>query len=294
VLEADVAPDDVVRSPELREVLNYVDVAEDAMAWVRDGRPITVGMLSDMQRRLFHGTPSETAETGRLRLIQVVVGAKDLPVEQARFVPPPPGTALESALQDWRDWIEDADIPLPPVVRAALGHYQFECLHPYTDGNGRLGRLIIVLQLMRAGVIDEGLLAVSPWFEARRREYQDQLFRVSCTGDFDEWVKFFCAGVKVRADATASAVVALVQYQAELRQLAIAEKLSGTILHVLDDLIGRPVQTARSLANTHTVTPQTAYNIIRKLMELDVLVELTGRTYGKVFAAARVLAIVRR
>lgn len=182
---------------------------------------------------------------------------------------------------------------MPPVVKAALAHYQFEALHPFTDGNGRLGRLLIVLHLMSTGVISEGLLAVSPWFEVRRREYQDHLLDVSCRGSFDAWVRFFSSGLKARAEATAKAVADLVAYQGELRELASAERLTGTIVHVMDDLIGRPVLNARSLAEKHDVTPQTAYSVIGRLVDIGVLTELTGRKYGQTFAATRVLEIVR-
>lgn len=293
VMEADVAPDDSTLTPAIREVSNYVSVADAAIAWVRGGHRLTVGLLEGLQARLFERTPGETAvDHGRVRRGQVVVGPRDMPVEQARFVPPPPGPGLRAALQDLMDWME-SNKANPPVVRAALAHYQFESLHPFTDGNGRLGRLIIVLQLLRAGVINEGLLAVSPWFEERRREYQDHLLDVSRTGSFDEWVRFFCQGLHARALATTTAVCELIKYSDELRDLAAGARLSGAIVHVLGGLIGQPVLTARSLAEQYEVTPQTAYSVIERLRELGVLTELTGRSYGRVFAATRVLEIVR-
>lgn len=293
VMEADVAPASDVLTPAVREVLNYVAVADEAIAWVQDGRPLTAGLLCNLQARLFRGIPGEgAADAGRVRRSQVVVGPKDTPVERARFVPPPAGDDLESALQRLLDWME-VDRSMPPIVSAALAHYQFESLHPFTDGNGRLGRLIIVVQLLRAGAIAEGLLAVSPWFEARRQDYQDQLLEVSRTGDFDQWIQFFCEGLHARALATTQAVSALIAYADELRDLAAKERLTGVIVHVLSTLIGQPVLTARSLADTHDVTAQTAYAVIDRLSRLGVLTELTGRSYGRVFAAHRVLEIVR-
>lgn len=295
VIEADVTPGDDMSSssPALREVMNYVALSDKAIDWVREGRKLTVGLLAGLQARLFRGTPSEAAaDTGRIRRGQVVIGPKGMAVEEARFVPPPPGGGLESALQDLLDWME-AEHDIPPVVRAALAHYQFESLHPFTDGNGRLGRLIIVLQLIRAGVIEEGILSVSPWFEERRRDYQDHLLEVSRTGSVDEWVYFFCRGVRARAHATTRAVSELVAYAEELRDLAAQEKLTGTIVHVLNGLIGQPIVTAKSLAQDQEVSPQTAYSVIERLCGLEVLTEITGRSYGRVFAATRVLEIVR-
>jgi Fic family protein len=297
VIEADVTPggDDMSSSsPALREVMNYVALSDEAIDWVREGRKLTVGLLGGLQARLFRDTPSEAAaDTGRIRRGQVVIGPKGMGVEEARFVPPPPGGGLESALQDLLDWME-AEHDIPPVVRAALAHYQFECLHPFTDGNGRLGRLIIVLQLIRAGVIEEGILSVSPWFEERRRDYQDHLLEVSHTGSFDHWVRFFCRGLRARAHATTRAVSELLAYADELRDLAAREKLAGTIVHVLNGLIRQPILTARSLAEDQGVSPQTAYSVIERLCGLGVLTEITGRSYGRVFAATRVLEIVRQ
>lgn len=150
---------------------------------------------------------------------------------------------------------------------------------------------MIVLHLIRAGVLNDGLLSVSPWFEARRREYQDHLLEVSRTGDFDPWVNFFCAGLEARAEATVVQVQALLDYQAELAERGRELKWRGAIVHLLSDLIGQPMLTARSIAETYEVTTQAAYNMIAKLLEAEMVEELTGRTYDRVFVARRVLEI---
>ena len=117
-------------------------------------------------------------------------------VADARFVPMPAGSDLDAALRAWVDWVNDDHAALSSVVQAALAHYQFETLHPFNDGNGRIGRLLIVVQLLQRGVMREPLLAVSPWFEARRREYQDSLQQLSETGEWDPWVAFFCEAIR--------------------------------------------------------------------------------------------------
>jgi Fic family protein len=139
VLEVD--PDEVQpasQSPELREVLNYVRAAEHAYAVVRE-RGITLGLLREIHQLLVAETPADGPMAGRVRDHQVVVGPSRGRVRDARFVPPPPGPELEIALRDWAGWVE-APSELPVVVRAALAHYQFEALHPFNDGNGRIGR----------------------------------------------------------------------------------------------------------------------------------------------------------
>ncbi|WP_348637941.1 Fic family protein [Blastococcus capsensis] len=108
-------------------------------------------------------------------------------------------------MRDWLDWVcRDHGEEIDPVVAAAMGHYQFETLHPFNDGNGRIGRLSVVLQLLQAGVLTEPSLTVSPWFEARRADYYDRLYAVSANGDWNSWVHFFASGLAAAATSTAT------------------------------------------------------------------------------------------
>lgn len=291
VMEADVNPDATAASPQLREVRNYVTAAEAALEWIVD-RPISVSMLCELQRILVTGTRSEALDPGQIRTRQVIVGPEGSPIELARFVPPPPGPALEEAMRDWQAWITK-EIPLPSIVSAAMAHYQFEALHPFADGNGRIGRLVIILQLVRARTLANGSLSLSPWFEARRAAYQDQLLAVSTSGDLEPWIAFFCEGVRARAEAMIEQMESLRGYQAEMRELARVGRWRGTIVHVIEDLIGRPFITARSLSTQYGVTVQAAYGVIERLTNAGVLRELTGRAYDQVFAAPRVLELLQ-
>lgn len=193
VLEADFLHEGEVSAPVLG-VINYVRAAEAAYEWIKD-RPVTIGMLRELQRILVRGTRGDTPDAGNVRSIQVFIGLNVGRVEDARFVPPPPGDQLEAGFQAWEQWINDVDDPAV-IVRMALGHYQFETLHPFNDGNGRLGRLVCVLQLTACGELRVPVLNLSPWLEQRRQEYQDQLLQVSLTGGFDPWIRFFCEAVR--------------------------------------------------------------------------------------------------
>lgn len=278
------------RSTELAEVLNYVRAAEFAYAAVGD-RPVTTMLLFDIHRLLVAGTAADGPLAGRVRDHQVVIGAHGQRIESARFIPPPPGHDLEIGLRQWTDWIE-ADIQLPALARAALAHYQFETLHPFNDGNGRIGRLVIVLQLLRAGVLHDALLTVSPWFEARRREYQDQLQRMSETGDWDTWVTFFCEGVGAQADATALKVTRLLTFQDHVHRTARRAGLRGTALDVADDIIARPVFSVAQVAAERKVSRQTATTAVNRLVEAGVVQEATGRAYDRIFIARDVVRIL--
>lgn len=290
VLEADVTEEETEPSPAIREVLNYVNVAEIALDSVAE-RPITLGMLCELQAVLVRGTPGDTADAGRIREIQVIIGAERGRVEDARFIPPPPGDQLAAGFRDWVSWIQ-GDHGIDSVVSVALAHYQFEALHPFNDGNGRLGRLVVVLQLIRAGVLHEGLLTISPWLEQRRRDYQDHLLRASQTGDFDPWVRFMAEAMRERADVATAQVARLLKFQESMRELSRTYPLRGVAAQIAEDLIGRPVVTPTAASRIYGVSYVAANNAISRLVEAGVLREATGRRYGRIFLADDVMASV--
>lgn len=291
VLELDPA-DDVVRPPAVREVLNYVAAAEHAFAAVTD-RPLSVQLVLELQALLVHGVEGTGADAGRVRTRQVVIGAPTGRVRDARFVPPPPGPGLEAALRDWVDWVNRPHPDMPVVVAAALAHYQFEALHPFTDGNGRIGRLLIVVHLLLAGALHEPLLTVSPWFEARRTDYQDELARLSEAGDWDRWVLFFATAIRDRAAATIATVDALVAFAARAAARCRAARVRGLALDVAEALIARPVLTPRGVQRHYGVAYHTANAALAKLAEFGLVREATGGTYARVFIADEVMDVLR-
>jgi Fic family protein len=257
-------------SPAVLEILNYVAAAEQAFEWIED-RPLTTGLMGDLQRTLVRGTAGEHSDAGGLRDRQVFIGAEGLPIDKARFVPAPPGDQLAAAFEAWLAWVNRTDLDIPPVVLAGLAHHQFETLHPYSDGNGRIGRLTIVLQLRRLGVLRDPILVVSPWFEARRAAYQDALLSLSTTGDWNEWIALFATGVLAAAQTTHHRVDGLLAWQdTALRRIRQA-RLSGLAERLAADLIGLPVLKAGQVAARYEVTHQAAMNALRRLESLGVL-----------------------
>lgn len=271
-------------------MINYVRAAEAAYEWIKD-RPITIGMLRELQKILVKGTRGDTSDAGRLRSIQVFIGLHAGRVEEARFVPPPPGDQLEAGMQAWHRWINEAhDVPL--IARVALGHYQFETLHPFNDGNGRLGRLVCVLQLITGGELRVPVLDLSPWLEQRRREYQDHLLQVSLTGDFDPWVRFFCEAVRHQATQALERIDKLLDWKDHTLARLHAANVRGVAVRIAEDLIGYPMVTPRSAAARYRVTYPAANAAIRRLADLGILYERTGRRYARLFAAADVLRLI--
>lgn len=291
VLEADFM-DRANLSASVSEVMNYVHAAEEAIAWVKD-RPITLALLQHLQGLLVTGTPSETRDAYRIRTTQVFIGLNSANVEAARFVPAPPDHRLRDGLLAWEGWINGTQ-EMHTLVKMALGHYQFETLHPFNDGNGRLGRLVVVLQLMVAGELHLPILNVSPWLEVRRQAYQDHLLRVSVTGDFNPWVSFFCQAVEAQAREATRQVSGLIELKQSFMDRLRELRAKGVSLEIAEDLIGYPMLTVRNAADRYNVTYQAANQAVAKLVDLGILQQRSEGNYGRIFGCNDVLRIMQQ
>jgi Fic family protein len=280
----------------LREILNYVAMAEHAFDWVQDGRPLTVGLLETLQGMLVDGTPSAVRGAGRIREEQVVIGRRstaatdDLAVHAARYIPPPPGPELRSLLSGLIDWMgvrRSRDID--PVVSAAMSHYHFEAVHPFQDGNGRIGRLLVVISLLLDGVLEDPTLTVSPWFEVRRTEYYNHLQRVSTDGDWDSYVAFFATGVASAAESTQAQMLSLIDVRDELRGVIRASSLRAeSALRLVDHALANPsFGIAAAMAALHLSQPRVK-KLVDQLTELGVLEPTTASGYRRRYRAPRV------
>ncbi|WP_085999412.1 Fic family protein [Nocardia takedensis] len=291
-LDTDEQPSDAT----MREVFNYVVAADRAFHWVGDGRPLTVGMLESLQGILVDGTPANTAQAGRIRTTQVVIGShQGARVHDARFIPSPPGIDFEARVRDFVEWVMRPNDAIDPLVMAGMAHYQFETLHPFNDGNGRIGRLLIVLQLHRCGILSEPTLTVSPWFEARRAEYYDKLLAVSTTGNWDSWIRFFAEGVAVSADNTARQLTDLIRVQRELKAKVRAAGLRAeNAMRLVDYALAQPIFTVRNVERHLGVTYTRANALVGQLIDAGALSRYGDSSYGRRFIAPDVLAIILR
>ena len=275
-----IADEDRPANLDIREVLNYIQMADTAFGWVEAGRPLTVGMLSELQGILVRRTRGESPSSGDVREQHVVVGRRstaavdDLPVLAARFIPSPPGLDLRANLQDLLDWMGQESITkeLDPVVAAALGHHQFEALHPFHDGNGRIGRLLVVLHLHKLGVLVEPTLTVSPWFESRRSEYYDHLLGVSARGDWDSYVRFFATGLAASARDTRGRMLALVDVQSSLKERVRRSALrADTAQALVDFAVSHASFTVRAVERSLGISYGRANQLITQLVDLRIL-----------------------
>ena len=289
VLEADYI-DEGRQSSEVREVRNYADAAREGMRLIAE-EPVRFNLIKRLQSILVRGTRGDGYDAGALRSTYVFIGDPHSGLDGSRFVPPPPGPELVKGIDDWDKWINrDDDIPL--LARIALAHYQFETLHPFSDGNGRIGRLIMVLQLMDRGALQYPILNLSPYLEPNKETYKDLLLEVSKTGDLDSWIQFFARGVKEQAERACERITRVVEFRTEMLDALRHERAKGVVLEIVDDLIGWPVITPTRAASLHSVTYPPANSAIQRLVGLGFLEEVTGRSYGRVFACRQVMDIV--
>jgi Fic family protein len=291
VLEADFL-DERELSSSVAEVRNFVLAAEQALRWIKD-RPITLSMLASIQKILVRGTRADTSEAGHIRTTQVLIGVEGRRVSEARFIPTPPGDRLRNGAEAWQAWINE-DHQLNATAASAIAHYQFETLHPFNDGNGRLGRLVALLQLIAAGELQSLIVNLSPWLKEREDQYQEHLFNLSATGNFNPWVSFFCEALIAHCHEAAGRVSQLLALRQQLLDDARRARIRGVGFMLAGDLIGYPMLTARMVKDLYEVSPQAANNAVGRLAAIGILRERTQRSYARIFSCDAVLAIVDR
>jgi Fic family protein len=276
------------------EVRNYVLAAEHGLELVKT-LPIARRVVTQVHGILMRGSRGDYAEIGNFRRRQNWIGTRrGEPVTESLFVPPPPGEELERGIDAWERWVNDNTIRLPILIKVGLAHYQFETLHPFIDGNGRVGRLLIVLTLVEQGDLRVPLLNVSPFFEQARDDYIDHLRAVSATGDFEPWVAFFANAIKTQSEQALTKADALVEARDTMMQRLHDANVRGVALRIAESLVGSPFITPTRASETFGVTYETANSAIARLVEHEVLREATGRTYARVFTSPEIVAIVSR
>lgn len=276
-------------SGDVAEVLNYVRAAEDGIAAL-DRLPVCVRLINEAHGTLLRGVRGDSYAIGALRQTQNWIGPKECRIHEAALVPPP-HDRLPDLLAEWERWIHRNDLPL--IVRAALGHYQFETLHPYIDGNGRLGRLIIVLQLIEGGLMRHHLMTISGFFERDKSTYTGHLQRVRETGDFDSWIRYFSEGLRTSAIDSLRRIRAAQQHAREAVALLRDAGARGVAIQIAEDLVGYPVMTVTNVEARYDVTYNTANTAISRLVDLSVLRQVSEGTYSRVFASVPIINTFR-
>lgn len=280
LFELDEAPgvpfDDVV------EVSNYVAALEHGLARVREGFPISSRLIREVHGHLLSRGRGQNKSPGEFRRSQNWIGGSR--PGDAHFVPPP-HTLVEEAMAGLEAFLHDQHTRTPSLIKAALAHAQFETIHPFLDGNGRVGRLLIPMLMVIEGVLHEPLLYLSLYFKQNRTRYYELLDRVRSEGEWEEWVMFFAMGVEETANSAVTAAQRLLEIsQSDRTKVQGAGRIAGSALQVHHALLARPISTIARLAVATGLSVPTVTNSLAALKELGLVREITGRRRGRVFA----------
>lgn len=275
--------------PDVREVWNYVAAFEYGLRRLRE-LPISLRLIRELHSKLMKGVRGGDRRPGEFRTCQNYIGRKGEPITKARYVPPPPAE-LAACLDAFEKSVHE-ETRHPFLVRLALIHYQFEAIHPFEDGNGRIGRLLLPLLLVEKGALSHPLIQLSAYFEQHRSEYYDHLLRVSQTGEWQPWVQYFLQAVRQESNEAVRRTQALLDLRNQYRDKIEAAGASANALRVVDDLFVTPATTVNMVAKRLRVSYPTADALVRKLVREKIL-HADGRKRNRRFHASEILKLVQ-
>lgn len=275
---------------DVEEVINYVAALNYGLSRL-DTLPISNRLIREMHQRLLAGVRGSDKDPGEFRRVQNLIGARGDTLKTARYVPPPPDE-MQQALSDLERYINSDDL-LPPLLKIGLIHAQFEAIHPFLDGNGRIGRLLITLFLYERQILQRPLLYLSYYINANRPEYYSCLQRIRDDGAWEDWLKFFLRGVHSVAEeaaATARAIVALRERHRDLIRQSFPQGASRA-LQLLELLYLHPITTVRLVTQHLDITKQSANPLVARFEQLGILKETTHQGRNRRFSYYEYLAL---
>ena len=274
---------------DVREVANYVTALEYGLRRLQS-LPDSLRLIRELHERLMRGVRGEHATPGEFRRSQNWIGRPGCSLNEAEYVPPPPDEMLV-ALDAFEKYLHSDD-EQPRLVRLAFIHQQFEAIHPFLDGNGRIGRLLISLLLVEWGLLPLPLLYLSAYFERERRSYYDLLWRVNADSDWRSWVLFFLHGVAEQARDASARAKRLQDLQAEWRTGLMGARSSTILLRLMDELFRTPIITLPQVQRILAVTHRSATLAVERLIDEGLLELVPGRMRNRQYVARQILDIV--
>ena len=284
---------EVNESPEgagadLTATYNHVQAMNIGLDLLSDA-PLAEPLILAVHRQLLQGVRGEERNPGELRRRQNWIGPEGCTVESAHFVPPPP-EEVPDAMADLEDYLGTRTTP--PLVVAGLAHAQFETIHPFGDGNGRVGRLLITLYLTERGLLHKPLLYPSLYLKQNRLEYYERLNRVRHRGDWEGWLRFFLDGIRIAADDAVRTAIQLSALRETHLRLAGTEQLGRYAVPLLDLLATQPRLTIKYATEQLRTTPATTARLLDRMSELGVVTEVTGQRRNRVYSYSPFLDVL--
>lgn len=264
------------------EVLNYIKAMKYGLERLKS-LPVSVRLIREIHERLVAGVRGRHQQPGEIRTSQNWIGPEGCTLADAAFIPPPPGAVMD-CLGDLEKFLH-ADTPMPALIRIGLAHAQFETIHPFLDGNGRVGRLLITFLLCEKKILQTPLLYLSVFFKRHRAEYYDLLQNTRDSGDYESWLKFFLRGLAETSNAateTARKIVALREHHRNTI-LEHLRRRSGNAIALLEALYRAPSVDINSAASRLGISYANANHLVADLVKLGILREATGQARNRVF-----------
>ncbi|MCL4418263.1 MAG: Fic family protein [Actinobacteria bacterium] len=290
VLEFEAGVKDVKKVQDVEEVINYVKAMNYGLDRLKK-LPMSLRLIKEIHAVLLEGVRGSSKTPGEFRKTQNWVGPPGCLLKDATFVPPPPDEMIK-AMGDLENFIHTKN-PIPPLVKSALIHYQFETIHPFLDGNGRIGRLLITFHLCWEEILGRPLLYLSYYFKRSRQEYYDRLNLVREKDDFEGWIKFFLEGVlevSEQATQTARRIMALQKSNNDrLLKAGVASPLSVALL---ENIFSYPIIDVTEVKKLLDTTYETANSLVKKFEKAGILKEVTGKQRGRLYAYVDFLDII--
>lgn len=282
LLAAEARLSDPNAPADVAEVVNYVRAMNHGLARLSE-LPVSVRLIREIHAELMKGVRGGRLTPGELRTSQNWIGPAGCTLSEATFVPPPPHEVPRTMAELER--FLHADDPAPPLIQVGLAHAQFETIHPFLDGNGRIGRLLITFLLVEKKLLSRPVLYLSHYFKRYRAEYYDRLQAVRDQGDWEGWLEFFLRGVEEVSRQAADTAAAILRMREDYRA-RITEKLGRAAANgyrIMDRLFDHPIVNVARVREWLDITPAGANNLVNRLVELGLLREITGYARNRRF-----------
>lgn len=278
------------KAQDIAEVVNYVKAVNYGLDRLKE-LPMSLRLMKEIHTVLLEGVRGDNKTPGEFRKTQNWIGPLRASLMEATFIPPPPDEMMK-AMGDLEKFIHDKK-PMPPLIKSALIHCQFETIHPFLDGNGRIGRLLITFHLCWEKILSRPLLYLSYYFKRNRQEYYDRLNMVRETGDYTRWLVFFLKGViEVSEQATQTAQRIMTLQKNDNARLAQAGITSPLAVDLLDKLFSYPIVRVSEIKRLLETTYETANTLVKKFESAGILKEISGKKRGRLYAYTDFVEII--
>jgi len=270
------------------EILNYRKAIHFALEELKK-KPLGENIIKKVHYILMDSVRGANRDRGNFRRIQVWVGKPGSPIEQATYIPPNP-TEIPSLFSKWENYLH-SDLERDSLIKVGVAHYQFEAIHPFMDGNGRIGRLLIPLLLYQNELLTHPTLYISEFFESRRDYYYDSLHKIDTSGVWEDWLDFFLAAVETQSLKTQIKILKMLDLYNNLKS-EVSKMRASYAVNLLDLIFTNPFVTFNSIKKVLNINNQTIYNLLKKFVDSNILIEFSKKKRNKLYVFQRLREVI--